>query len=712
MPRFRQTAEILKLMAHKESIRNIGIVAHIDHGKTTMTDSLLAEAGLLSPKIAGTARALDYLEEEQRRGITIKTANISLLHETLGRRYVINLIDTPGHVDFTGKVTRALRATDGAVVVVDAVEEIMAQTETVTRQALGERVKPVLFINKVDRLIEELRLDENQIQKKFVRIIRDFNNLIEIYGEPEFKDKWKVDPAKETVAFGSALHKWGLTVGVTRRKGTKFNDIVDAYGKGKRQTLAKLAPLHDAILDMTTKNIPSPADAQKYRIPKIWKGELNSEIGEAMLNCNDKGPTTVCVTNVQTDPISGTVITCRLFSGSIKEGDKVYVVGEGKELLVQQVAMYMSSYRESVKEITAGNITALLSVDSARVGETLVDSAYKDIMVPFELLQYVSEPVMMVALEPKHPENLPHLHEAMKRVSIEDPNLVIAVNEKTGEYLLSGIGELHLEIALKSLRDYAGGIEISASNPAADYRESVAGKGEVVMAKSLNKQNSFWMQVEPLKNRRIETVKIGHLETVWAVNKHHNILINSRKDIEHLEEVRDMIVSGFHWACETGPLCEQPMRNVIVKLQNAKVHEDPAQRGSTQVSRAVSRAVFGSFLTANPVLLEPIYKIVVSVPTDLMGICLKILTRRRGKISATEQKGTLMIITGHMPVAETFGLSAEMRSATSGRAYWQSTFDRWDRAPESIATRITKQIRVQRGLSPEIPGPNKFIEAV
>ncbi|MEM2568032.1 MAG: GTP-binding protein, partial [Candidatus Bathyarchaeia archaeon] len=194
MPRFRQTSEILKLMHRKENIRNIGIIAHIDHGKTTMTDSLLAEAGLLSPRIAGKARTLDYLEEEQKRGITIKTANISLLHEIGGSPYVINLVDTPGHVDFTGKVTRALRAVDGVVVVVDAVEEVMVQTETVTRQALEERVRPVLFINKVDRLIRELKLTPEEIQDKFTRIIRDFNSLIELYGEPDFKEKWKVDP--------------------------------------------------------------------------------------------------------------------------------------------------------------------------------------------------------------------------------------------------------------------------------------------------------------------------------------------------------------------------------------------------------------------------------------------------------------------------------------------------------------------------------------
>ena len=187
MPRFKQIEQIQQLMSRKELIRNIGIIAHIDHGKTTLADSLLVGAGLLSPAVAGSARVLDYLDEEQKRKITIKTANISLLYEAAGNPYVINLVDTPGHVDFTGKVTRALRVIDGAVVVVDAVEEIMAQTEIVTRQALEERVKPVLFINKVDRLITELQLNEEQIQKKLDHIISSFNDLLELYCEAPFK---------------------------------------------------------------------------------------------------------------------------------------------------------------------------------------------------------------------------------------------------------------------------------------------------------------------------------------------------------------------------------------------------------------------------------------------------------------------------------------------------------------------------------------------
>jgi len=267
MPRFRQTSEILKLMSKKENIRNIGIIAHIDHGKTTMTDSLLAEAGLLSPKIAGEARALDYLEEEQKRGITIKTANISLLHEIEGTSFLINLIDTPGHVDFTGKVTRALRAIDGAVVVVDAVEEVMVQTETVTRQALNERVRPVLFINKVDRLIRELKLTPEEVQKRFIRIIRDFNNLIDLYGEPEFKKEWKVDPVKGTVAFGSALHRWGFTLQIAQKKGIKFKDVVKAYQENRWKELQETIPLHEAILTwwLRTSRTPSRPRDTEYR---------------------------------------------------------------------------------------------------------------------------------------------------------------------------------------------------------------------------------------------------------------------------------------------------------------------------------------------------------------------------------------------------------------------------------------------------------------
>lgn len=363
--------------------------------------------------------------------------------------------------------------------------------------------------------------------------------------------------------------------------------------------------------------------------------------------------------------------------------------------------MYMGQYKEAVTQITAGNIAALTGLDLARAGETLVDAKHKQGMVPFKQMKYVSEPVITVAIEPRMPEDLPRLGEALNRISVEDPNLAIDINEKTGEYLLSGMGELHLETAIKFLKEYSGGIEITASNPTADYRETVTTKGLTVMAKSPNKQNCLWVQVEPRED---------DVQNVLASDAHENVLVDSTRNVEHLSEVKESIVSGFHWACKTGPLCEQHMRRVKVKLTNAKISEDPALRESQQITRATSRAIMGSFLTAKPAILEPVYKIEMSTPTQWFGTCTNIISHRRGKIQTAQHRGTTAIITGCIPVAETVGLSAEIRSATSGHAFWQSTFDHWQKVPEGIAKEIVKQIRTRRGLPLEIPKPDKFID--
>jgi elongation factor 2 len=715
MPRFRQVADILKLMGEKARIRNMGIIAHIDHGKTTLTDSLLAGTGLLSPKVAGSARVLDYLEEEQRRGITMKTANISLLYQTPKGAYIINLVDTPGHVDFTGKVTRALRSIDGAVVVVDAVEEIMAQTEIVIRQALEERVRPVLFINKADRLITELKLTAEQIEAKFTRIINSFNDLIEIYGEPAFKGAWKVSAARGSVAFGSALHRWGFTLTAAKQKGVKFSNIIDAYWKADVEKLPKLLPLHAAILDMAVENIPSPRGAQKYRVEKIWKGTLSSEAGQAMAQCDDKGPTVMCVTNVQSDLKAGVIATGRLFSGTVKNGDNVYLVNAGAEHVVQQVAVYMGAFREPVDHVAAGNLAALAGLEKAKAGETVVDAGHRENMVPFERIKYVSEPVLTVAVEPRNPKNLPLLLQAMEKLAIEDPNLAATVNAETGEYLLSGMGELHLETATKHLKDYLGDTEITSSTPRVVYRESVTQKGAATTAASPNRQNRFTVQVEPLREDLARLIDQGGSELkkvgeVLAVDEHKNVLADCTGATEQTRGVLDFVVSGFTYACKAGPLCGEPLEGVKVNLNAVQLSGDPEQRGAVEVMHGMGKAVFGSFLTAKPVLLEPIYKTVISVPTELAGECSRIVSSRRGKISAFEQKGLLTTVTGFIPVAETFGLSQELRSATSGRAFWQSAFDRWERLPEKLEAKIVSENRKRKGLPTEVPKPERFTE--
>ena len=714
MPRFRQIADILKLMGKKELIRNLGIIAHIDHGKTTLTDSLLAGAGLLSLKVAGSARVLDYLEEEQKRGITMKTANISLLYHGADGTFVINLVDTPGHVDFTGKVTRALRAIDGAVVVVDAVEEIMVQTEIVTRQALEERVRPVLFINKVDRLITELKLNAEQIQKKFTRIIGNFNDLIEVYGESPFKDEWKVDPAKDSVAFGSALHRWGFTLSTAQRKGVRFSDVIEAYKDAEYDKLQRTIPLHGAILDIVVKNIPSPVEAQKYRVEKIWKGNISSEVGQAMVKCDDNGAAVMCITNVQADPNGGLIATGRLFSGTVKNGDKVYLVNARKENVVQQVSIFMGAFREPVNQVVAGSVAALSGLELAKAGETVVDVEHKD-TAPFERIAYVSEPVVTVAVEPKNPKDLPFLLEALDRLPIEDPNLAAEVNRETGEYLLSGMGELHLEVALKHLREYASGMEITTSSPRVVYRESVTKKGIVAAAKSPNKQNRFVAQVEPLRGSFIRLIeqdaKARNAKNVLAVDEQHkNVMVDGTGKTQQTREISNFLTSGFEYACKAGPLCGEPLRHVRVNLVEVQLSENAEYRSPVEVMHGVGKAIFGSFLTAKPVLLEPVYKTVISVPTELAGECSRIISSRRGKLSAFEQKGTLTMITGYVPVAETFGLSEELRSATSGRAFWQSMFDRWRKVPEKLAAKVIKDIRKRKGLPSEVPKPHRFLE--
>jgi len=701
-------------MGKKELIRNLGIIAHIDHGKTTLTDSLLAGTGLLSPKMVGSARVLDYLEEEQKRGITMKTANISLLYPTADGSFIINLVDTPGHVDFTGKVTRALRSIDGAVVVVDAVEEIMAQTEIVLRQALEERVRPVLFINKVDRLVAELKLNEEQIQKKFARIIDNFNDLIEIYGESPFKDKWKVDPAKGSVAFGAALHRWGFTLSMARQKNMKFSTIIDAYKNAEYEELQKNLPLHTAILDMAIKHVPNPLEAQKYRVEKIWRGNMGSAVGQAMANCDDNGPAVACITNVQVDPNSGLIATGRLFSGTVKNGDKVYLVNAQTESVVQQVFIYMGAFREPVNQVVAGNLFALSGLELAKAGETIVDAEHKEGMAPFERIKYVSEPVVTVALESKNPKDLPRLLAAMDKLATEDPNLAISINRETGEYLLSGMGELHLEVAVKLLKDYLSGMEIATSSPRVVYRETATREGIIATAKSPNKQNQFAVQAAPIEEDLVRQIEqdensTKNIRNILAVDEYKNVLVDCTGKAEQ-REILDFIISGFTFACKAGPLCGEPLRGVKINLMEIQLSESSEHLGPVEIMHGVGKAIFGSFLTAKPMLLEPVYRTVITVPTELAGECSKIISSRRGKISVFEQKGVSTVITGYIPVAETFGLAAELRSATSGRAFWQSMFDHWEKMPAKLEAKTIKEIRKRKGLPSEIPKAERFLE--
>ena len=705
MPRFKQIPQIQALMCKKERIRNIGIIAHIDHGKTTLADSLLSGVGLLSPKMAGMARVLDYLPEEQKRKITIKTANITLLYKADNEPYIINLVDTPGHVDFTGKVTRALRVIDGAVVVVDAVEEIMAQTEIVTRQALEERVRPVLFINKVDRLITELQFTEEQIQRKLNKIIGAFNDLIELYTEPQFSNQWKISTSHYNVAFGAALHGWGFNLGMAQRQGIKFSDIIAAYKNSESAKLQRTFPVHEAIFELAIKTLPNPRQAQIYRTRKIWGGDINSRIGEALVKCIDEAPAVMYVTNVHADLNGDTLATGRVFSGKITKADRLQLVDALTETEVKTVYLDMGALQEEVSEVSAGNLTTLILSGKVESGETLLDLVYKDGMVPFECINYVSEPVVTLAVEPQNPKDIATLQIVLEKLAAEDPNLKATMDKQTGEYLLSGMGELHLEIAVNQLK--RGGIDVSVSSPRVVYAESVSRKGVVALAKSPDKQSSFWVQVEPRQEQSV--LSAADKGTVFTVDEHRNALIDRSDKIHAVSrDVLEAVIAGFEYACKAGPLCGEPMRQVKVNLIDFQLSKDAA--GNSEVMRGVGKAIFASFLTAEPTLQEPIYKIVLSVASELASECSRILSTRHGKVTQFEQKGILAQITGYIPVAETFGFSQELRSASSGKAIWQSLFDHWEQMPSKLAAEVIADLRKRKGLAPEVPKPEKFME--
>jgi elongation factor 2 len=718
----------MSAISNKNQVRNFGVIAHVDHGKTTMSDSLLAAAGMISPSVAGQALALDSMELEQQRQMTIKAANVTLYYEQDGTPYVLNMIDTPGHIDFTGRVTRSLRAIDGAVVVSDAVEGIMTQTETVTRQALEERVRPVLYINKIDRLVKELRLDKDAMQKWIAGIVSAFNGLVETYAEPELKQKWKVSIQDSSVSFGSAKDRWGFNAAIAAKKGVNFGDVYNAYTSGSVTELAKRAPLHEAVLGMVIKHHPPPHVAQKYRIPRIWTGDLNSDIGKALLDCDDNGPIVMMITNINVDPQAGIVATGRLFSGTVRDGDSVYLLGAKREERIQSVNFYMGAQREMVGQLTAGNIPALLGLEHARAGETI--STIKDIPT-FESIKYVSEPVVTIAVEPKHPKDLPKLVEALRRLTIEDPNLVVRINEETGEQLLAGMGVLHLEIATTLIQDQK--VEIVTSPPLVNYREAVRNKAGPIMSRSPNRHNKIFIRIEPLPPDVIELIRTGQLnentdkKTVAKVLREHgwdadearsvvtidekgNMLLEETKGVQFLQESMDSIRAGFNDVMTNGPLAYEFCRGMKIVLTHYVPHEDPAHRTYAQLMPATRRAILGAALTAEPTLLEPILGIEIKCPAEQIGPIASVISGKRGKMLNVEQKEVITIIQGEIPTSETFDLSETMRGATAGKAMWNTYFKAWQPVPQSMLLNIVRDIRKRKGLSPDPPNANEFID--
>ena len=721
----RATALFKKL----ENIRNIGTAAHIDHGKTTLSDNLIFGAGMMSEDLAGKQLMLDFDEQESARGITINAANASMVHEHKGNDYLINLIDTPGHVDFGGDVTRAMRALDGVIIVVCAVEGIMPQTETVIRQALKEKVKPVLFINKVDRLIAELQVTPDDMMQRFGKIITEVNKLISRIVPDEFKKDWMVDATAGTVAFGSAYHNWATSIPFMAKKNVNFKQIYDFMEKEQRKELAQAAPLHEVLLDMIVEKLPSASASQKYRIPHIWRGESEEQIGQSMVNAKASGDTAFMVTKVVLDPHAGEIAVGRLFSGTVKKGDSLYVAGMPSANRVQSVGMFVGGDRIITENVTAGNIIAVSGLRDAISGSTI--SSDKE-MTPFERIIHNSDPVVTTAIEAKHTKDLPKLVEVLRAVAKADPSIQIDSNLETGEHLMSGMGELHLEITEYRIKNEHG-VEITTSPPIVVYRETVAMKspGEFE-GKSPNKHNRFYITVEPLEEdiraaiingtipsgdiKKSKEVARQLIDMGWTKVHGRGVLsienscvfIDATKGIQNLFETRELLIDAFKEVVKRGPRAHEKMMGVKIILNDAKLHEDAIHRGPAQTIPAVRNGINGALVSAGVALLEPKQNVYINVPQDLMGSVTGEMSQRRAEIAGMETEGDMAVITAKAPVKEMFGFASEIRSATGGRALWSTEFSGYEALPRDLLDEITEEIRQRKGLKPEMPRPENY----
>ena len=712
---------VMEAMKKPTLIRNIAIAAHIDHGKTTLSDNLLSGAGMISDELAGKQRFMDFHDDETERGITIDSANVSMVHNVEGTDFLINLIDTPGHVDFGGDVTRAMRAVDGAVVLACAVEGIMPQTETVLRQALKEKVRPILFINKADRLIKELKLTPEMMQERFIKIIDKLNVLIEKIAPSEYKQKWKVNVADGSVCFGAAFTNWALSVPYMKKHNLNFTKIIEAYEKDDPEEIkkiAKLAPLHVVLLNSVVEHLPNPVDAQKYRIPLIWQGDSKSKEGQDLTNCDPNGEFAMVVTKITQDKHAGEVCTGRMFSGTVRKGMEVVTSG-GNKGRIQQVFISKGPQRVQIENAVAGNIVGVAGIKGINVGETISVNG----ITPFEDIQHIFEPVVTVAVEAKMPADLPKLVEVLKVVGKEDPSLKITINEETGEFLIAGMGELHLEVVTNRIKDEKG-MEIKVSPPIVVYRESVSKLSGEVEGKSPNKHNKFYLTLEPLNETFSEAIANGDIHegrikkkdrALWdsfvekGLTKDEaervkdiyqgNVFIDMTRGIVALNEVIELVLDGFEQVMKEGPLSRESCVKMKVKLMDVSLHEDSIHRGPGQIYPAIRDGLKHAIIDAGALLYEPVQVIQIDCPQDMMGAASSVVNNRRGQVLDMIMDEDNLSIIAKVPVAETFGMTGDIRSATGGKGSFFVKSQTFEPLPRELQDNIIKKIRERKGLT-------------
>jgi len=835
--------EIRGIMDKKHNIRNMSVIAHVDHGKSTLTDSLLAKAGIIASAKAGETRATDTRKDEQERCITIKSTAISMYFEMEDKDlsfvkqekekdckgFLINLIDSPGHVDFSSEVTAALRVTDGALVVVDCVSGVCVQTETVLRQAIAERIRPVLFMNKMDRALLELQLDQEDLFLTFQRVVENVNVIIATYADDDGPmGIVRVDPCNGSVGFGSGLHGWAFTLkqfsemyaakfGVDvdklmkklwgenffnpkTKKWAKTKDennvrsfnmyildpiykVFDAIMNFKKDVTDKLLdkldikskmkhedlqlegkplmkvvmrtwlPAGDAMFLMICIHLPSPVTAQKYRTEMLYEGPSDDVVANAMKTCDPEGPLMMYISKMVPTSDKGRFYAFgRVFSGKIATGLKCRIMGPnyipGKkedlnEKAIQRTILMMGRYIEAIEDVPCGNICGLVGVDQFLV-KTGTITTFKEAH-NLKVMKFSVSPVVRVAVEPKNAQDLPKLVEGLKRLAKSDP-MVQCMIEESGEHIIAGAGELHLEICLKDLEEDHAQIPLKKSDPVVSYRETVTEESSMMcLSKSPNKHNRLFMRAVPMPDGLAEDIDNGEVSNkqdfkirgryladkyeyditearkIWCFGPDTmgpNLMIDCTKGVQYLNEIKDSVVAGFQWATKEGVLCDENMRGVRFNIYDVALHTDAIHRGGGQIIPTARRVLYASALTAGPGLMEPVYLVEIQCPENAVGGIYGVLNRRRGHVFEEAQTpGTPMfVVKAYLPVNESFGFTADLRSNTGGQAFPQCVFDHWQVMPGDPLQEGTKPYQIcqdtkkRKGLKEALPDLGNYLD--
>ena len=656
MPMSKYVENVSSSMQNKAQIRNVSIISHVDHGKTTLSDHLLQAGGLISQTMAGTARALDYLDEEQKRGITIKTANISLVYKYNNIPHLINLVDTPGHVDFSGMVSQALRLVDGAIIVVDAVEQIMAQTESVIRQAMGECLRPILFINKIDRLVNELKLPKKDIEVRINNIIQMVNELIDQYAHPQFRKRWKVKFDNGTVIIGSALNGWAISA--YSKNAPLFEEIIKLHLENSSNERKINFPIIESILSSIIKNVPNPKDAQKNRYKHITQF-IDQKSEKALIDCDDKGPTILCLGKLLYEDNRGLIAVVRIFSGTIKSGSVLLNRRTGESSRVQQVCIYKGQSLVKLDSVGAGNIAVLIGMKNVQIGDTIIDKIDKFPNILFNQISYLQESVISRRVEPEKVSDIPKLQKLLDILSLIKPNFHHSTDENTGEMKIFGIGELQLEIIIGEIEKSS--IRVNVSDPEVTLVEQI--EKEVM----LTKQDQLGLLQITLECK--PTTKIEK-EVLYSDHRDNCLVVEDKRGGE---ELNDLLKPGFRNAILKGPLRGYLVRKLTLIVKEIKELKPNSIRYEIIVP-LVRNAIHEAIIEGNVGIYEPIYSFSINTPLQYMGAVLAVVQRFDCDISGTEHHVARTIISGEISVESSLQIATELRGASEGYAFWQFEF--------------------------------------